>query len=199
MKWLLVVVTVILVVAVLLWLRRKEQSNTDTHPSTQRRSTPQEKPELTAKLRELLANGKWLEADRETLRLMLMVAKREQDGWLSTTSIQNFPQNVLRSIDQLWMDFSDGRFGFSVQRDIWRRVGGNPQPNDQIYEAFGDIVGWRARQKWLQVDELTFNLSSPVGHLPSLAVRLGGLGWGVKGFWWERRSAYVFLLSQKDW
>ncbi|KYC42116.1 hypothetical protein WA1_19150 [Scytonema hofmannii PCC 7110] len=73
------------------------------------------------------------------------------------------------------------------------------EANDESYKAFGDKVGWRVQKKWLQVNELTFDLSSPVGHLPSLAVRLGGLSWGVDGFWWEKRSAYVFLLSQKDW
>ncbi|MBR8835262.1 MAG: GUN4 domain-containing protein [Stigonema ocellatum SAG 48.90 = DSM 106950] len=70
---------------------------------------------------------------------------------------------------------------------------------DQIYQAFGDYVGWRVGQKWLQVNNLTFNLSSPLGHLPAVAVRLGGLSWGVEGFWWTRRDAYVFLLSRKDW
>ncbi|KYC42089.1 hypothetical protein WA1_18995 [Scytonema hofmannii PCC 7110] len=163
------------------------------------RPISQAKPELTATLRELLADGKWEEADRETLGIMLKVANREKDGWLDVESIQNFPQKDLHAIDRLWMDFSDGRFGFSVQRDIWQSVGGNLEAGDKIYKAFSEKVGWRVQKEWLQVNELTFDLSSPVGHLPGLAVRLGGLSWGVDGFWWEKRSAYVFLVSQKDW
>ena len=155
------------------------------------------KPKLTSALRVLLVSGRWEEADRETLRIMLKIAVREQQGWLDVASIQNFPLEELYAIDRLWVESSNGCFGFSVQQQIWENVGGNLKANDKIYEAFGDIVGWRVDKKWSQVDELTFDLSSPVGHLPAIAVRLGGLGWGVNGFWWERRDAYVFLLSQK--
>ncbi|MFL9459003.1 GUN4 domain-containing protein [Tolypothrix bouteillei VB521301_2] len=154
---------------------------------------------LTTTLQELLIAQRWEEADRETLKIMLQLANREQEGWLDVTSIQNFPQQDLRAIDRLWVEASKGRFGFSIQQQIWQNVGGNIKPDDKIYEAFGNLVGWRVHQKWLQVHELTFHLSSPVGHLPATAVRLGGLGWGVAGFWWDRRDACVFLLSQKDW
>jgi hypothetical protein len=54
-------------------------------------------------------------------------------------------------------------------------------------------------KNWVQVDDLSFNSSAPDGHLPAVAVRLGGLSWGVAGFWWEKREAYVFLLYDKDW
>ncbi|MFM6250457.1 MAG: GUN4 domain-containing protein, partial [Dolichospermum sp.] len=67
-----------------------------------------------SKLRDLLKAGKWKEADEETLRVMLVVAKREEEGWLDTESIDNFPCADLRTIDQLWVKYSEGRFGFSV-------------------------------------------------------------------------------------
>ncbi|MUG94852.1 hypothetical protein F7734_21800 [Scytonema sp. UIC 10036] len=159
----------------------------------------QKESKLTATLQELLGSGRWKKADKETLRIMLQVTNREEKGWLDVASIQNFPQQELRAIDQLWVEASNGRFGFSVQQEIWKSVGGNLNANDKIYEAFGDLVGWRVHQKWMQVNELSFNLSSPVGHLPAVAVRLGGLSWGIDGFLWERRDGYVFLLSQKNW
>ncbi len=31
----------------------------------------------------------------------------------------------LRTIDQLWVKYSNGRFGFSVQKRIWHSIGGN--------------------------------------------------------------------------
>lgn len=162
-------------------------------------ATPQNKPILASKLTDLLASGRWKEADEETLRIMLQVAGREKEGWLDVQSIKEFPCEDFRAIDQFWLKSSDGRFGFSVQKQIWKSVGGKFNANDQIYEAFSDRVGWRVNNSWLQVDRLSFTSSAPDGHLPAVAVRLGGLSWGVTGFWWEKREAYVFLLSDKDW
>ncbi|MFM6487700.1 MAG: protein kinase domain-containing protein [Dolichospermum sp.] len=71
------------------------------------------------KLRDLLKAGKWKEADEETLRVMLAVAKREREGWLNVENIDNFPCADLRTIDQLWVKYSNGRFGFSVQKQIY--------------------------------------------------------------------------------
>ncbi|MFM6817170.1 MAG: GUN4 domain-containing protein, partial [Dolichospermum sp.] len=76
------------------------------------------------KLRDLLAAGKWKEADEETRQVMLAVAKRERERWLNVESIDNFPCADLRTIDQLWVKYSDGRFGFSVQKRIYQGLGG---------------------------------------------------------------------------
>ncbi|WP_449420818.1 protein kinase domain-containing protein [Phormidium nigroviride] len=75
-------------------------------------------------LRNLLAAGKWKEADEETARVMLKVAGREKEGWLDSSSIDKFPCEDLRTIDQLWVEYSDGRFGFSVQKRIYQSLGG---------------------------------------------------------------------------
>ncbi|NJR74448.1 MAG: hypothetical protein HC773_13970 [Scytonema sp. CRU_2_7] len=172
---------------------RKLKDLSQQHLSLQRT------PNLTTTLHDLLVSERWKEADHETLRIMLKVTDREQEGWLNVASIHNFPREDLRAIDQLWVESSNGRFGFSVQQRIWKSVGGNLKANDKIYEAFGDCVEWRVHKNWLQINELTFNSSAPTGHLPAVAVRLGGLSWGVDGFLWEKREACVFLLSEKDW
>jgi hypothetical protein len=113
------------------------------------------------KLRDLLAAGKWKEADEETLTVMLKAPDREQKGWLNSESIENFPCTDLRTIDQLWVKYSNGRFGFSVQKRIWESVG-------KDYEKFGDRVGWRNEvQQWLSSGKLTFSLNAPQGHLPN--------------------------------
>jgi hypothetical protein len=161
--------------------------------------TPKITSNFASKLRDLLGAGKWEKADEETLKIMLKVTDREKEGWLDVASIQNLPCEDLRTIDQLWLESSNGRFGLSVQKRIWKSEGGNLKADDKIYEAFGDRVGWRVNKNWLQIDDLTFKPSAPVGHLPATAVRFGGLSWGVDGFWWEKREAYVLLLSQKDW
>src|SRR5919202_2058669 len=75
------------------------------------------------RLRDLLAAGEWQEADRETQAVMLKVSGREQEGWIRVTDMEKFPCEALSSIDQLWVKYSHGRFGFSVQQRIWQSVG----------------------------------------------------------------------------
>lgn len=128
-------------------------------------------------LRNLLAAGQWREADEETARVMLKVAGREKERWLYDEDINKFPCEDLRTIDQLWVKYSKGRFGFSVQKRIWIDCGG--QPGDwEIYMMYCDRIGWRKKAKirffgWREkvrsvkyYNELTFNLNAPGGHLP---------------------------------
>jgi len=84
-------------------------------------------------LRNLLAAKKWKEADEETLRVMLKVAGREKEGWLNEESIEKFPCEDLRTIDQLWVKYSNGRFGFSVQKRIYQSLGGTREYNSEIW------------------------------------------------------------------
>ena len=118
------------------------------------------------KLRDYLAQGKWKEAEKETTRVMLAVAKREKEGWLNTNSIDNFPCEDLRTIDQLWVKYSDGRFGFSVQKRIYQSLGGTRKYDREIWEKFGDKVGWRKGGDWLYYKDITFDKKAPEGHLP---------------------------------
>ncbi|HEY9834405.1 MAG TPA: protein kinase, partial [Stenomitos sp.] len=55
-------------------------------------------------LQELLANGKWQQADKETAALMLKASGRE--GWLRVGDIEAFPMQELRTIDRLWREYS---------------------------------------------------------------------------------------------
>ncbi|MFM5995326.1 MAG: GUN4 domain-containing protein [Dolichospermum sp.] len=128
------------------------------------------------KLRDLLKAGKWKEADEETLRVMLAVAKREREGWLNVESIDNFPCADLRTIDQLWVDNSDGRFGFSVQKRIYQGLGGTREYNQEIWLKFGAKVGWTKGGNWLYYKDITFDKKAPEGHLP-----VGG--WIRSGRW----------------
>jgi hypothetical protein len=86
-------------------------------------------------LRNLLAAKKWKEADEETARVMLKVAGREEEGWLDTESIEKFPCEDLRTIDQLWVKYSNGRFGFSVQKRIYQSLGGTTKYDEKVWES----------------------------------------------------------------
>ncbi|MEA5531371.1 tetratricopeptide repeat protein [Dolichospermum sp. UHCC 0684] len=125
------------------------------------------------RLRDLLAAGKWKEADEETTRVMLAVAKREYLGSLDFNSINNFPCEDLRTIDQLWVKYSNERFGFSIQKRIYQNVGGTNKHmgetnkhNRIITSAFGYAVGWKTATEWFYYGDITFNINAPKGHLP---------------------------------
>ncbi len=124
------------------------------------------------RLRELLKAGQWQEADSETTMLMLGIAEREAEGWLREEDIEKFPCADLLTIDQLWVKYSNRRFGFSVQKDIWQSVGGMKNADYEVYYSFGKRIEWRDRGLWLYHSELTFDTWAPVGHLPG-----GVLSW----------------------
>ncbi|MEH2282341.1 MAG: GUN4 domain-containing protein [Nostoc sp.] len=96
-------------------------------------------PTLYEQLAYYLAAGKWKEADEETDRLMLQVAGREKQGYLDLDDIRQFPCKDLRTIDQLWVQYSNGHFGFSVQKEIYLSVGGMLEGN-QTNSPFNKVL-----------------------------------------------------------
>ena len=115
-----------------------------------------------ASLHSLLASSQWQKADEETGAVMLKIARRVTAGWLREEDIRDFPCLDLQTLDQLWVKYSQGRFGFSVQSDVWESVG-------KDYGKFSDLVCWRqgSGRDWLQYAKLTFSLLAPFGHLPA--------------------------------
>jgi len=115
------------------------------------------------RLRNLLAERKWKEADKETTIVMLKAASREE-GFLSIEDIEKFPCTDLRTIDQLWVKHSLDHFGFSVQKRIWEEVGG--KVDYETEEKLCKHVGWMKDDHVLRCSELTFSTQAPLGHLP---------------------------------
>lgn len=126
-------------------------------------------------LENLLNAGQWKAANQETTRVMLKVAKREQQGWLNYESIENFPCTDLRTIDQLWVKYSNGHFGFSVQKRIWLECGGKVDYETEC--LLGDRLGWRNNKGWLSKDEYNYSQDSTQGHLPALEEVTLALWW----------------------
>jgi hypothetical protein len=73
-------------------------------------------------LRDLLAAEQWKEADELTWKLMLKAAKREQLE-LGLDYLENIPCSDLKTIDQLWVKYSQGKFGFSIQKQLYLSLG----------------------------------------------------------------------------
>ncbi len=181
----------------------KQRSSTSGHPS-EATASPLPKPkrrivELKSeknvdytKLRDLLAAGEWKEADMETGKVMCQAAGRERQGWLDVEDIDNFPCEDLLTINQLWLHYSDGKFGFSVQKEIYESLGGTKEYKYEVWSNFCDRIGWRkgGKLKFLNYSDLTFNLElAHQAHLP--ATWLG---------WWEGMGGENgrSLLSRKD-
>ncbi len=128
-------------------------------------------PEIDyTKLRNLLAAGQWKEADYETYLLMLQIVGREPGEEIPDEELRCFPCTELQTIDQIWINASQGRFGFSVQKDIYVQSGGvldsQIAPFD-VQQEFDSQVGWRVDGSNIWFEDLTFSMEAPLGHLPT--------------------------------
>jgi len=139
-------------------------------------------------LRDLLATGKWREADEETRGVILKITNRESMGWLNEESINKLPCTDLRTIERLWVEYSQGRFGFSVQKHIYEEVA-------RDWEKMGDRVGWRENGKWLSISSLTYDLNAPIGHLPGAGAWVTSLVWGL---WSRSAESFYSRLDSCD-
>ena len=81
-----------------------------------------------SKLRNLLSAGNWKKADHATYEMMVKAANRSPAEGLAVVDIRNFPTVDLHTIDQLWVGYSDGRFGFSLQKRTVRFVSMRSRP-----------------------------------------------------------------------
>lgn len=113
-------------------------------------------------LQELLVNQDFEAADRLTMQTMCELAGEaaSQRKWLYFTEIDSFPVADLQTINNLWVVYSEGKFGFSVQRELWLGLGKNW---DQLWVK----IGWKDGNNWTRYPNgFTWDLTAPKGHLP---------------------------------
>ncbi|MBD2100716.1 GUN4 domain-containing protein [Leptolyngbya sp. FACHB-261] len=113
-------------------------------------------------LQNLLVQQDFLAADKLTLQLLCMLAGplSANRGWLYFTDVERLPNADLRTINALWLAHSEGKFGFSVQRELWLSVGKN-------WEKFWPKIGWKQNNRWTRYpQEFIWNTTAPKGHLP---------------------------------
>ncbi|TRU27371.1 GUN4 domain-containing protein [Microcystis aeruginosa] len=144
--------------------RSFNEPNPQTSGTHGNRNKPQESYE---QLSILLAEKKWKEADWETMQILLRIAERTEQGWL--LSIDEIPSEDIRKIDLLWLDASKGKFGYSVQKNIWLNVQGEIGVFDAlVFYKFAKQVGWQVNdQLRMNYDDFDFSLNAPDGHLPT--------------------------------
>ncbi len=137
-------------------------------------------------LQQRLVEQDFLSADRLTLEKLCELAgpAAVQRKWLYFSEVENFPIADLQTIDALWFIHSQGKFGFSVQRELWLSV-------SKDWEKLWYKIGWKTGNNWTRYPhEFTWELSAPRGHLP-LSNQLRGVrviasllshpAWSVKG------------------
>ena len=85
---------------------------------------------------------------------------------LSVNQIKKLSCEDLQLIDHLWLKFSGGHFGFSVQKKIYLQCGGKADYNyyREAEQKWEKMVGWRANDS--QTLDIKYSLYSPLGHLP---------------------------------
>jgi GUN4-like/ARM-like repeat domain, GUN4-N terminal len=115
-----------------------------------------------APLQKLLAEQAFEAADRFTLEKLCELAGNAamQRKWIYFTEVENFSVTDLQTMNVLWLTHSEGKFGFSVQRELWLGVGKN-------WEKLWSKIGWKSGNNWTRYpEEFTWNLTAPRGHLP---------------------------------
>lgn len=121
-------------------------------------------------LQRYLKTGKLLAADEETVRVILQEAGTPNREDLTPDAVRQFPCSVLRVIDRLWITYTGGRFGFSVQLQLYQAVGGTLESaiaQDALkLQLLGEQVGWRAGDQWKSLDQARHDLNDPVGCYP---------------------------------
>ena len=134
------------------------------------------------KLANLLAKHRFRQADKETAEKILSVAKQELYGKLESADIKKFPCKDMRTINNLWLAHSGGKFGFTVQtklyEEIYKELSNQPKRlysyiDSDTFERFARRVGWKSKDKPLVDEELPLNPDGGEGHLPRAYIELG--------------------------
>ncbi|NEP60979.1 MAG: hypothetical protein F6K31_29025 [Symploca sp. SIO2G7] len=115
-----------------------------------------------SKLQQMLLQQDFLAADRITLEKLCELAGDTaiQRKWLYFSEVDSFPVTDLQTINSLWLVHSQGKFGFSVQRELWLSLGKN-------WDKLWPKIGWKQENNWTRYpNEFTWDLSAPLGHLP---------------------------------
>jgi GUN4-like/ARM-like repeat domain, GUN4-N terminal len=113
-------------------------------------------------LQALLAAQSFEAADRLSMQKLCELAGADavRRKWLYFTEVEQFPATDLQTLDGLWQLYSEGKFGFSRQREIWLSLGQN-------WETLWSRIAWRNETTWTRYpNEFIWDLSAPDGHLP---------------------------------
>ena len=149
-------------------------------------------------LEKLLSLREWKLADSVTGFHLLQLVGRTNEGWLRVEDIDRLPCDNIHRINKLWLKYSNERFGFSVQKEIYIGTGNIlGKLNKDAYKLFVQKVGWKKQRDWgfnggwLSYNDITFDLAATRGHLPVVDKRLRIIG---EELHWRTSNQYDFSL-----
>ncbi|MFM7085558.1 MAG: GUN4 domain-containing protein [Cyanobium sp.] len=102
------------------------------------------------------------QADRLTSEILrrLAGAAAVQRGYVFYSEVAAFPGVDLESLDRLWLVYSRGRYGFSVQGRLLQACNGQ-------WERLWPRLGWKQDGRWTRYPgSFTWSLEAPEGHMP---------------------------------
>ncbi len=142
-----------------------------------------------SELQAALQDHRWQKADHETWKVMTLAVGKASGSHLDDTDFNLLPCDDLKIIDQLWVEHSQGQFGFSIQKQIYLETG-NPLDglyHEETFRPFGTRVQWIRSHLWNGYNDINFDLSAAQGHLPLW-------GWQRLGQW--EQSFGIALRSE---
>jgi hypothetical protein len=101
-------------------------------------------------------------ADRLTASILRKLAgsEAERRGYVYFSEVATMPAVDLESLDRLWLAYSRGRFGFSIQGRLLAAVDGQ-------WERLWPRLGWKRDGVWTRYPgSFTWSLDAPEGHMP---------------------------------
>ena len=113
-------------------------------------------------LQKLLAQQEFQAADKLTTEKLCEIAGAGaiQRKWIYFTEVEQLPMEDLQTIDALWLAHSGGKFGFSIQQELWVGMG-------KSWDKFWVKIGWKSGNNWTRYPgSFTWDLTAPKGHLP---------------------------------
>ena len=113
-------------------------------------------------LQRYLLNESYEDADRFTSSKLRELAgeKAVKRGYVYFSEVDSIPGIDLSTLNKLWIVYSRGKFGFTVQAKILDSVGGR-------YDKLWPRIGWKKDGIWTRYPKsFTWSIEAPNGHMP---------------------------------
>ena len=113
-------------------------------------------------LQQYLLNESYEEADRFTSAKLRELAgeKAVKRGYVYFSEVDSIPSIDLSTLNKLWIVYSRGKFGFTVQSKILDSVGGR-------YDKLWPRIGWKKDGIWTRYPKaFNWSIEAPSGHMP---------------------------------
>ncbi|WP_269624623.1 GUN4 domain-containing protein [Prochlorococcus marinus] len=113
-------------------------------------------------LQRYLLNECYEDADRFTSSKLRELAgeKAVKRGYVYFSEVESIPSIDLSTLDKLWVVYSRGKFGFTVQAKILDSLGGR-------YDKLWPRIGWKNDGIWTRYPKaFNWSIDAPNGHMP---------------------------------